>query len=150
MAPLTQGSREARCITSVARLYKNVTARRSHLNICPEGANISHARSAYFTAPKARFHTVSRAATPYFTVKSSPFLTKGAAFYKGGYFYFLFSIIFTRLALVLLSSRRRALSTASRVSSSIFLVDFITVRRFASLWLFISRTLFVWVSHITA
>ena len=33
--------------------YKNVTARRSHLNISPKGRNISHARSAYFTAPKA-------------------------------------------------------------------------------------------------
>lgn len=64
--------------------------------------------------------------------------------------YSLFCIISMRLALVLLSSRRRAFSTASRVSSSIFWVDFITVRRFASLRLFISRMLLVWVSHITA
>ena len=64
--------------------------------------------------------------------------------------YSLFCIISMRFALVLLSSRRRAFSTASRVSSSIFWVDFITVRRFASLRLFISRMLLVWVSHITA
>ena len=31
------------------------------------GQNISHARSAYFTAPKARFHTAVRVAPPYFT-----------------------------------------------------------------------------------
>ena len=42
---------------SVPLPYQNVTARRSHLNISSKGRNISHARSAYFTAPKARFHT---------------------------------------------------------------------------------------------
>ena len=50
---------------SVAQPHQNVRARRAHLNICPKGANISHARSAYFTAPKARFHTA--ATLPYFT-----------------------------------------------------------------------------------
>ena len=45
--------------------YKNVTARRSHLNISPKGRNISHARSAYFTAPQARFHTAAK--LPYIT-----------------------------------------------------------------------------------
>ena len=50
---------------SVSQLHQNVRARRAHLNICPKGANISHARSAYFTAPKARFNTA--ATLPYST-----------------------------------------------------------------------------------
>ena len=52
-------------IASVSQPHQNVRARRAHLNICHKGANISHARSAYFTAPKARFHTA--ATLPYFT-----------------------------------------------------------------------------------
>ena len=47
--------------------YKNVTARRSLLNICPKSANISHAQSAYFTAPQARFNMAAR--LPCFTAK---------------------------------------------------------------------------------
>ena len=39
-APLAQGSREVRCITSVAHLYKNVTARRALLNFAACGGKI--------------------------------------------------------------------------------------------------------------
>ena len=67
------------CIASVASRYKNVPPRAAHLNICPKGANISHARSAYFTAPQARFHTA--ATLPYFTLRgqSRAALSPGAA-----------------------------------------------------------------------
>ena len=54
--------------------YKNVTARRSHLNISPKGRNISHARSAYFTEPKARFHTAAK--LPYFTASQAVLATQ--------------------------------------------------------------------------
>ena len=68
-APSSEGAEAATAarhrIASVSQPNQNVRARRAHLNICLKGANISHARSAYFTAPKARFHTA--ATLPYFT-----------------------------------------------------------------------------------
>ena len=54
--------------------YKNVTARRSHLNISPKGRNSAHAQSAYFTAPKARFHTAAK--LPYFTASQAVLATQ--------------------------------------------------------------------------
>ena len=65
-APLmNKGSRELHLIAAVALPLQNVTARRAHLNISPKGRNISHAQSAYFTAPQARFHTAAK--LPYIT-----------------------------------------------------------------------------------
>ena len=71
-APSSEGGEAATAayhsITSVPQRQKNVPPRAAHLNISPQkGRNISHVRSAYFTAPQARFHTA--ALPPYFTAK---------------------------------------------------------------------------------
>ena len=46
-------------VASVPPSYKNVPRPAAHINICPKGANISHARSTYFTAAQRRFHTAA-------------------------------------------------------------------------------------------
>ena len=62
-----RGAKSRTQYTSVRPIYQNVPPRAALLNISPRGRNISHARSAYFTAPKARFHTAAK--LPYFTAK---------------------------------------------------------------------------------
>ena len=52
-------------------LSKCVRTAHTHKHFAAKRQNISHAQSAHFTAPKARFHTVSRHATPYFTAAHS-------------------------------------------------------------------------------
>ena len=59
------GSRELHLIAAVAPPLQDVPRPAAHLNISPKGRNISHARSAYFTAPQARFHTAAK--LPYIT-----------------------------------------------------------------------------------
>ena len=59
------GSRELHSIAAVALPLQDVPRPAAHLNISPKGRNISHAQSAYFTAPQARFHTAAK--LPYIT-----------------------------------------------------------------------------------
>ena len=54
-----RGAKSRTQYTSVRPIYQNVPPQAALLNISPRGRNISHARSAYFTAPKARFHTAA-------------------------------------------------------------------------------------------
>ena len=58
-------SRAVHRFAAVALPLQDVPRPAAHLNISPKGRNISHARSAYFTAPQARFHTAAK--LPYIT-----------------------------------------------------------------------------------
>ena len=58
-------SRAAHRFAAVALPLQDVPRPAAHLNILPKGRNISHAQSAYFTAPQARFHTAAK--LPYIT-----------------------------------------------------------------------------------
>ena len=67
-----QGSRERVQFASVATPYQNVRARRTLINILPQSGKIFHTRKARISPRrKARFHTVSRHTTPYFTAAHS-------------------------------------------------------------------------------
>ena len=66
-------SRAVHRFTAVALPLQDVPRPAAHLNISPKGRNISHAQSAYFTAPQARFHTAAK--LPYITAAAKPPLT---------------------------------------------------------------------------
>ena len=58
-APPSPRGKANHTVASVPPSYKNVPRPAAHINICPKGANISHARSTYFTAAQRRFHTAA-------------------------------------------------------------------------------------------
>ena len=67
-----RGSRDSRSVRLCGNTpSKCVRTAHTHKHFAAKRQNISHAQSAHFTAPKARFHTVSRHATPYFTAAHS-------------------------------------------------------------------------------
>ena len=90
---------------SVAIPYKNVPPRAAHLNICPKGANISHARSAYFTAAKRRFHTAAKLAAYHFGSQNNYSQRFAAVFHCGGTAAYSPSIISFRVARFLSKSK---------------------------------------------
>ena len=90
---------------SVAPPYKNVPPRAALLNICPKGANISHAQSAYFTAAKRRFHTAAKLAAYHFGSQNNYSQRFAAVFHCGGTAAYSPSIISFRVARFLSKSK---------------------------------------------